>query len=188
MSSWRAPDTLPKGEVRRARGGEIEGDLGLELDRVLAAADRANNAVLHEKDGRWVVQGDPTEGALIVAARKAGLKAETLEARFERIGEIPFSAERKMMSTIHTDREKQDRLFIFTKGAPDILLSRCSQELVGEHRRPLNSERRHEILGINDELASHALRRSGLLSERSPPTWKLSNSTAALNATWSLLG
>ena len=152
----------PKGEVRRARGGEIEGDLGLELDRVLAAADRANNAVLHQKDGRWVVQGDPTEGALVVAARKAGLKAETLEARFERIGEIPFSAERKMMSTIHTDAEEQDRLIVFTKGAPDILLSRCSQELVGERRRPLNSERRHEILGINDELASHALRTLGV--------------------------
>ena len=152
----------PKGEVRRARGGEIEGDLGLELDRVLAAAHCANNAVLHEKDGRWVVQGDPTEGALIVAARKAGLRAETLEARFKRIGEIPFSAERKMMSTIHTDAEKQDSLIIFTKGAPDILLSKCSQELVGEHCRPLNSERRQQILGINDELASNALRTLGI--------------------------
>ena len=50
------------------------------------AADRANNAVLQERDGRWTVQGDPTEGALIVAARKAGLEDEALDARFARIG------------------------------------------------------------------------------------------------------
>ena len=57
--------------------------------RTLAAADRANNAVLQERDGRWTVQGDPTEGALIVAARKAGLEAEALGARFARVGEVP---------------------------------------------------------------------------------------------------
>ena len=70
----------------------------------LTAADRANNAVLQERDGRWTVQGDPTEGALIVAARKAGLEDEALDARFARIGEVPFSSERKLMSTIHTRR------------------------------------------------------------------------------------
>ena len=62
-----------------------------------------------EHDGRWTVQGDPTEGALIVAARKAGLEAEALDARFERIGEVPFSSERKLMSTIHSDAERQER-------------------------------------------------------------------------------
>ena len=72
--------------------------------RALAAADRANNAVLQEHDGRWTVQGDPTEGALIVAARKAGLEADALDARFERVGEVPFSSERKLMSTVHTRR------------------------------------------------------------------------------------
>ena len=63
-------------------------------------ADRANNAVLQERDGRWMVQGDPTEGALIVAARKAGLEQEALDARFTRVGEVPFSSERKLMSTV----------------------------------------------------------------------------------------
>ena len=72
--------------------------------RALAAADRANNAVLQERDGRWTVQGDPTEGALIVAARKAGLEADALDARFARVAEVPFSSERKLMSTIHTRR------------------------------------------------------------------------------------
>jgi len=59
--------------VRREGGGKIDGALEFEFVRTLAAADRASNAVLHERNGRWVVYGDPTEGALIVAARKAGL-------------------------------------------------------------------------------------------------------------------
>ena len=97
-----------------------------------------------ERDGRWTVQGDPTEGALVVAARKAGLEADALSARFVRVAEVPFSSERKLMSTIHTDAERQERLLVFTKGAPDILLARCSQELVGEENRPLTAERRAE--------------------------------------------
>ena len=132
------------------------------MERALAVADRANNAVLQEHDGRWTVQGDPTEGALIVAARKAGLEDEALDARFERVGEVPFSSERKLMSTIHTDAERQERLLVFTKGAPDVLLARCSQELVGEETRPLTAERRAEILKINEELAGEALRTLGV--------------------------
>ena len=153
---------VPEGEVTRNGGGQIDGPLRLELDRVLAAADRANNAVLQEHDGRWKVEGDPTEGALVVAARKAGLEAEALEARFERIGEVPFSSERKLMSTVHTDAERHDRLLVFTKGAPDVLLTRCSQELVGEHAGPLSDGRREEILALNEELARHALRTLGV--------------------------
>src|SRR5690606_24389584 len=112
-------------EAQRAGGGAIEGALRSELLRALAAGDRANNAVLQEQDGRWFVQGDPTEGALIVAARKAGLTEEALDARFERIGEVPFSSERKLMSTVHTDAEQQTQLMAATKGAPDVLLGRC---------------------------------------------------------------
>ena len=65
----------PDGELRRETAEAIDGSLQTELVRALTAADRANNAVLQEHDGRWTVQGDPTEGALIVAARKAGLQA-----------------------------------------------------------------------------------------------------------------
>src|SRR5690242_2870227 len=97
-------------------------------------------------------QGDPTEGALIVAARKAGLEAEALEARFTRLAEIPFSSERKLMSTVHSDAERQERLLAFTKGAPDVLLGRCTDELVGEEARPLTPERRAGILARNEQL------------------------------------
>ena len=112
----------PEGEVTSDGDGSIDGALQVELERALAAGDRANNAVLQERDGRWTVQGDPTEGALIVAARKAGLEDEALDARFERVGEVPFSSERKLMSTVHTDAEREGRLRVFTKGAPDVLL------------------------------------------------------------------
>jgi P-type Ca2+ transporter type 2C len=152
----------PVGEVKREEGGKIDGPLRFEFVRALAAADRANNAVLQEHGGRWAVQGDPTEGALIVAARKAGLEDEALGARFARIAEVPFSSERKLMSTVHTDAEQQERLLALTKGAPDVLLARCSQELVGEETRLLTDERRAQILKINDGLAGEALRTLGV--------------------------
>lgn len=124
----------PEGEVRLEEAGAVTGAHRIELERALAVADRANNAVLQEHDGRWTVQGDPTEGALIVAAIKAGLSEDMLETRFRRVGEVPFSSERKLMSTVHTDAERDESLRIFTKGAPDVLLARCSYELVGAER------------------------------------------------------
>ncbi|MGH8265024.1 MAG: cation-translocating P-type ATPase, partial [Steroidobacterales bacterium] len=152
----------PEGEVRRDSGAEIDGPLRIELTRALAIGDRANNAVLLQRDGRWTVQGDPTEGALVVAARKARLEDEAIDARFPRIAEVPFSSERKLMTTIHTDAQSQERLLVFTKGAPDILLARCSQELVGEESRPLTAARRSEILQTNEALAGEALRTLGV--------------------------
>lgn len=148
----------PTGEVTSHAGGPIEGNLRGEFMRALAAADRANNAVLQERDGRWMVQGDPTEGALIVASRKAGFEQEILESRFSRIGEVPFSSERKLMSTVHRDAKREQVLVAFTKGAPDVLLARCSQEEVGEDKRPLTKERREEIGRAIDQLASEGMR------------------------------
>ena len=152
----------PEGPVEREEGGAIEGPLQSEFMRALAAADRANNAVLQEQDDRWTVQGDPTEGALIVAARKAGFSDEVLGARFERIAEIPFSSERKLMSTVHSDAKREEYLLEFTKGAPDVLLARCSQEEVGEEKRTLTAERRAEILKLNERLAGEGLRTLGV--------------------------
>ena len=72
--------------------------------------------------------GDPTEGALIVAAHKVGRPAEALAARFARVGEIPFSSERKLMTTANLDAEHEDTAYLLSKGAPDVLLARCEQE------------------------------------------------------------
>ncbi len=148
----------PEGEVAREGGGAIEGPFAVELVRALSAADRANNAVLQERDGHWAVQGDPTEGALIVAARKAGLESAALEARFARLAEVPFSSDRKLMSTVHSDAQRLERVLALTKGAPDVLLARCTRELVGEQPRPLDAARRREILRVNEDLAGEALR------------------------------
>jgi P-type Ca2+ transporter type 2C len=70
------------------------------------------------------VQGDPTEGALIVAAYKLGVAEHEL-ARFPRIAEIPFTSERKRHTTVHLDRERPAELRIFVKGAPEVLLASC---------------------------------------------------------------
>jgi Ca2+-transporting ATPase len=151
---------MPSGDVQF----ECRDDNALrqELRRALRAADRANNAVLQKCDDRWTVQGDPTEGALIVAARKAGLSAEALDARFPRIAEVPFSSERKLMTTVHADAEKGERLIALTKGAPDVLLGHCAYELVGDEARPLSDSRRAEIQISNEALAADALRTLGV--------------------------
>jgi len=78
----------PTGRLQAVPGGEVTGALRIELERTLAVADRANNASLQQRDGHWTAQGDPTEAALIVAARKAGLQADLLTRRFARIGEL----------------------------------------------------------------------------------------------------
>ena len=147
----------PTGQVRRDGGGAIDGRLRVELERVLAAVDRANNAEIQQTDGRWTVQGDPTEGALLVAARKAGLVHESLDTTMPRLAEVPFSSERKLMSTVHQDTIRS-RVMLYTKGAPEILLARCRYELVGDQYVPLSDARAKEILAVDEALAGEALR------------------------------
>jgi Ca2+-transporting ATPase len=152
----------PQGTVQADGARPIDGSLRVELERALAAAARANNASIQQTGGRWTVQGDPTEGALLVAARKAGLGSAALTERLPRVAEVPFSSERKLMSTLHRDARQEDRGVVFTKGAPDVLLTRCTRELVGEEPRPLTPERRAAILETNETLAGQALRTLGV--------------------------
>ncbi|MBC8161219.1 MAG: cation-translocating P-type ATPase [Roseiflexaceae bacterium] len=152
----------PEGELRQKDNLLQNEVLRAEVRYTLRAADRANNAVLQEHDGRWTIQGDPTEGALIVAARKAGLTNEVLEERFARVGEVPFSSERKLMSTVHTDTEHPERLLVFSKGAPDILLNQCQEEWAIDGPRPLTDARRTHIHEANEQLAGEALRTLGI--------------------------
>ncbi|HEY6690366.1 MAG TPA: cation-translocating P-type ATPase [Rubrobacter sp.] len=152
----------PEGNLQRDGRPVEDNALLAEVERALRAADLANNATLSHNDGRWSVQGDPTEGALIVAARKFGPAQEALDARFERVGEVPFSSERKLMSTVHKDAEKPERVVAFAKGAPDVLMPHCSHEIVGDQARPLTDERREEIRATNETLAGEALRTLGV--------------------------
>jgi P-type Ca2+ transporter type 2C len=172
----------PDGEVRREDGGPLDGPLRLELERALTAADRANNASVRQESGRWMVEGDPTEAALLVAARKAGLESATLSARLPRLGEVPFSSERKLMSTWHRDMEAGEATIVFTKGAPDVLLARCSRELVGEDSQALTADRRARIKDVNESLADQALRTLGVAVRRLPNASRIAIGEAGIDA------
>src|SRR4051812_388902 len=117
----------PSGEVRQDGKPVSDRRLLEEVEKTLSAGDLANNAALVEKDGRATIQGDPTEGALVVAARKVGRAASESRRRFRRVREVPFSSERKLMSTVHADAEVEGRTMVFAKGAPDVLLARCTE-------------------------------------------------------------
>jgi calcium-translocating P-type ATPase len=125
---------------------------------VLVGGSLANDAVLQEVDGEWTVQGDPTEAAFLVAEAKVAGLHEARRARFERIGEVPFTSERKLMSTVESDAADELGVAVVTKGAPDVLLARCTEERVAGEVRPLGDARRAAILADVDRLADLALR------------------------------
>jgi Ca2+-transporting ATPase len=127
------------------------------LVETLRAAALANDAALSNSDGRWRVQGDPTEGALIVAGRKLGLVEADL-ARFPRIAEIPFTSERKRHTTVHLDRENPGELRVFVKGACEVLLTSTRHLWEDGKVIVLAEERRAELSRRNDDLAGQALR------------------------------
>jgi Ca2+-transporting ATPase len=129
-----------------------------DLQYLLQIAGLCNNARLVQRADRWEIDGDPTEGALIVAAEKAGLRIETLEAMYPRIGEIPFSSERMRMTTIHRDGE---RLVAYIKGAPEVILSLCDYIHLDGKVQPLTPELRERILKQNEEMSQQALRTLG---------------------------
>jgi Ca2+-transporting ATPase len=146
-------------------GAPISGQLDSEINEALTAAHLCNNAVVTGSAQGCTVLGDPTEGALKIAALKAGIDAREASERFPRIGEIPFSSERKLMSTLHKDRE---HTILVTKGAPDILLPRCTHEHIGADDVALTDARRAQILHEIEELAARALRTLGLARRTLP--------------------
>ena len=130
-----------------------------ETDRLLRAASLANNAAIGS-DG--VVQGDPTEGALLIAAATAGIDHAALRIRYPRLAEAPFSSDRKRMSTVNRAPASPEDCYVFTKGAAGALLDLCTHELVGHDHVLLTHERRTAILQANETLASTALRTLGV--------------------------
>jgi Ca2+-transporting ATPase len=158
MVSFTGSGYAPEGAVCDGLGEVLSDAVRSELERALTVADLANNAVLKGDEGRWIVLGDPTEGALLVAARKAGHEPKVLQSRYIRVGEVPFSSERKLMTTVHKDNEEPARALVSTKGAPDVLLAHCSHELVAAHIVLLTEKRRAEILKTIERLAGEGLR------------------------------
>jgi Ca2+-transporting ATPase len=127
------------------------------LKRLLQAAALASDArlVYDEGEGRWHLQGDPTEGALVVAAAKAGLDKTELDARWPRENEIPFSSETKRMTTLH---KSPAGVVACAKGAPEVILGSCTRQWTEQGEAPLDDAGREAILRAARQMAERALR------------------------------
>ncbi len=131
-----------------------------DLKALLKAAVLCNDSGL-EKDpqtNKWIVKGDPTEGALVVAAEKAGIKKAEMEAQEPRIAEVPFSSERKRMTTIHMAGYQK---VAYMKGAPEVVLEKCSQILLAGKVQPLTEQIRVKHNKVTEAMALQALRNLG---------------------------
>ncbi|PWB72163.1 MAG: ATPase [Anaerolineales bacterium] len=155
----------PEGQFSVNGGTPVE--VTDELRRFLTAGALASDTHLvkngnHGDDPsgeEWQVKGDPTEGALIVAAVKAGLKKETLEESNPRVGEIPFTSESKRMTTLHKTKEGATA---YAKGAPEIILKSCSRLMTDKGIVPLDEDGRTTILAEAKGMADNALRVLGI--------------------------
>ena len=148
----------PRGGFRRA-GEPIEVDDNLvELLESVALSTDAD--LFHDaSEDRWRVRGDPTEGALIVAAAKADRWKTSLVAANPRVAEIPFSSERKRMTTVHTGRSGR---WSVSKGAPEVILGACARVRTSGGVRDLDDAERERILEVAQQMGSRALRVLGV--------------------------
>lgn len=126
-----------------------------DIVQLLRIGVLSNNADIERANGIWRIVGDPTEGALIVAAKKAGI-LEMIRDGYVEVIEYPFDSERKRMTTV--DRSEADGLVVAMKGAPEVVLDQCSCILNSDGIRPLSDEDRREILAAADGMAERALR------------------------------
>ncbi len=157
----------PEGRAEQAGAELAEGPLRDEVRAVLSGGSLAGNAQLQQDDaGTWVIQGDPTEAAFLVAERKLGKLGNlengeaTPESKqgFERIGEIPFTSQRKMMSVLVVDHADGDAHVLFTKGAPDVLLAHCTHARRGKATVALDAALHTQVLADVGAMTDDALR------------------------------
>jgi P-type Ca2+ transporter type 2C len=145
----------PKGEFTADGSAVADGDpVLLEL---LRAATLCNDAVYRQRSDErsWEMLGDPTEGALLVAAAKRGIMADAMRSLHPRMGEIPFSSERKLMTTLHRDGTD---LLACSKGAVEVVLERSTKVLTAEGPKSLTVERKNRIAELATVLAGEGLR------------------------------
>jgi magnesium-transporting ATPase (P-type) len=142
----------PRGEFTRA-GAVIEADQHPELLELLRAGLLCNDARLREHGGQWLIDGDPTEGALVVVARKAGLDPRVEAEMRPRTDVIPFESEHRFMATLHHDHAGHG--FVYVKGAPERVFEMCAHELDAGEARPLRRDRWERRIG---DMAAHGNR------------------------------
>jgi Ca2+-transporting ATPase len=148
----------PRGEFYLAGTSfDPQKDDGLKI--LLWTGALCNDSQLINLEGAWHIKGDPTEGALVVAAAKAGIWQGELSAQAPRIGEVPFSSERKRMTTIHHTLVGR---IAYSKGAPEVILNSCNRIYMGGRVRELTEWDRERILETNRQMAEDALRVLGM--------------------------
>jgi P-type Ca2+ transporter type 2C len=148
----------PEGEFQTTDGSMLPGGQS-ELRSLMMACVLCNDSVLQKEEGEWAILGDPTEGALLAVAGKAGLQKDEQTFKFPRVSEFPFSSERKRMSVIVQDRDSgQSSWQMFTKGSPELTLERCTHVQSDRQTQALTPELRQRILNENNQLASQGLR------------------------------
>jgi Ca2+-transporting ATPase len=153
----------PEGEFLESHTRQsIQASENPELRSLLRACVLCNDSVLQLEAGDWTILGDPTEGALLTVAGKSGLRQPEAQNQFPRVGEFPFSSERKRMSVIVQDTadqlEQPEGYVMFSKGSPELILERCRFLRVGHQSQLLSVEQRQAILAVNNQLASNGLR------------------------------
>jgi Ca2+-transporting ATPase len=126
-----------------------------DLARILKIGVHANNSAIERANGGWRVVGDPTEGALIVAAKKAGI-LDKIKDGSSRFTEYPFDSERMRMTTV--DEVHKEGYIVSMKGAPEVVLSHCTETTSPNGTKTLTEEDRRSILAEADEMAENALR------------------------------
>ena len=166
----------PHGEF--LRGDEpVDAAKTKTLQQILTFGSLCNTASIKENEGQYHLDGDPTEGALLVAAMKAGLRKEVLLKNFEVIEEFPFDSVRKMMSVIV--RDKSGNQFVVTKGAPDVLAGVSKYILWNERQENFNSKYETKVKQAIESLASQALRTIAVAFKPLKSTEKINTSFEA---------
>ena len=126
---------------------------GDDENKLASAMALCCDAELNVEDGS--VTGEPTEAALVVWANKLGLAKPALKENNPRVGEAPFDSGRKMMSTVHN---ANGTVVQYTKGAPDVIIGKCTHYVKGDEVVPMNDEYKQQILEANKAMADRALR------------------------------
>ncbi|MBD2663333.1 ATPase, P-type (Transporting), HAD superfamily, subfamily IC [Richelia sinica FACHB-800] len=166
----------PVGEFQLS-GNKVEVEEYPAIPSLLVACAACNDSVLQKEKGEWVILGDPTEGALVTLAGKAGIEKDQWNSKLPRVSEYPFSSERKRMSVVcrveaiatgepsMTSVDPAIASFVdsepylmFTKGSPELILARCTRIQLNNQAVPLTEAQRGQILAENDSMASKGLR------------------------------
>ncbi|HSK88223.1 MAG TPA: cation-translocating P-type ATPase [Anaerolineales bacterium] len=161
MFSVSGAGYAPEG-VFSTNGGTTSAPTPALRQMLMAATLASDTRLVQDLAGGWDIKGDPTEGALVVAAAKAGLQKDSLDASYPRVHEFPFSSETKRMTTLH---QTNGSLTAYAKGAPEVILDSCDFMMTAEGVQRLKDGTREQILSEAQRMASEALRVLGIASK-----------------------